>query len=175
MDTVLAGVNSIAVDRVALYLMGLPQQVAPHLSFASRLGMGPADLTQISVVGDPISQRAFNVPNSRPAVLDIPIVNPRFFKPSIGQTTSVRFWFSEQVNRRITVLRLFDDSVAYDLMRTVRPMSTRAAGFETVTWDGRDEGGNLVPGGRYAFHVLASVLRPAIYTANAVGWMYVFE
>ena len=173
MDTVLAGANTLAVDRVALSLMGISQQAVPHLSFASRLGMGPTNLSEISVTGDPLSPRTFNVPNSRPAVLDIPIVTPRFFTPSAGQSTSVRFWYSEPVNRRITVLRLYDDSVAYDLIRTVQPMAARAAGFEVVNWDGRGDDGNLVPTGRYAFHVLASMTRPAIYTANAVGWMYV--
>jgi uncharacterized protein (DUF362 family) len=173
MNTVLAGTNTVAVDRVALYLMGISQNAVPHLTFASRLGMGPADLSGITAIGDPVTPRPFSVPPSMPPALDIPVVVPSSFTPRLGQTCSVRFWYGEPISRQILVVRFYDTTVNFDLIRTVKPQAAQAAGFEIVSWDGRADDGSLAPPGRYAFYVRAAANRPEMYTASAVGWVSV--
>ena len=81
MNTVLAGRNSVAVDRVGMVAMGLSQSQALHLTYAARFGLGPANLDNITVSGDPLESRPFSlemvsplIEYPRPIAEDVPAV-----------------------------------------------------------------------------------------------------
>ncbi len=170
MELVLAGANSVATDRVALYAMGLPQEGVRHLTIAARVGLGPADLSAIEVVGDPISPKALALPFFA-TIIEYPRVFPSIFAPALGQQVTAVTWYYETVVREIHVMELFDDSTEMKVVRTLASRSSRAAGYEAVTWDGRDDGGALVAPGRYAVHVRAFSTRTRARHADGVGWV----
>jgi uncharacterized protein (DUF362 family) len=154
MDTVLAGANALAVDRVALSLMGLPQWAVRHLDYGAAAGLGPLALGDVVITGDAIVPRAFVLPKLPPYV-EYPRVSPASFRPSAGQKTNVGIYYYQQCIRVVDILRLFDDRPAVELIKTLKPYGSRAQGSEFLVWDGRAEDGTLAPPGRYAAHVRA--------------------
>jgi uncharacterized protein (DUF362 family) len=56
LGTVIAGNNPVAVDAVAASLMGFEPMEIGYLRLAQAMGLGVADLSAITVVGDPMSQ-----------------------------------------------------------------------------------------------------------------------
>ena len=171
-DTVVAGRNSVAVDRVGLVAMGLEQWPARHLAYAARFGLGPADLEGITVRGDPLAPRPFALSALAP-VLEYPRVVPGSFNPGSGQRTSALVWYAERCVRALDVLRLHDDRPDADLVRALVSYDYREPGWEVVGWDGRDADGALAPPGRYAVHVRAFSTRSQVRHADAVGWVTV--
>jgi uncharacterized protein (DUF362 family) len=173
MNTVLAGRNSVAVDRVALWAMGLPPAGARHMVYASRTGLGPASVDDVVVSGDPLPTRTFTLSMLSP-VLEHPHVFPAAFNPAAGQRVTAVLWYASRCARTIDVLRLYDDSNAVDHIRTLAPYDYQEPRQESVVWDGRTDDNLVVPPGRYAIHVRAHLpqvqhLRPA----DAVGWITV--
>jgi uncharacterized protein (DUF362 family) len=55
LNTVIAGTDPVAVDAVAAVLMGFPPMEIPYLRQAHALGLGTADLSAITIVGDSLS------------------------------------------------------------------------------------------------------------------------
>jgi hypothetical protein len=71
---------------------------------------------------------------------------PAVFDPSRAESVEVRFHLSQPAEVELT---LFD---ARDLaIRTLRSPSALAVGDHIITWDGRDERGNLVPPEAYTY------------------------
>lgn len=171
MDVVLAGRNAVAVDRAALGVMDIPQNAVRYLSYASRFGLGPADLSSIDIVGDSITPRAFTVP-----VVSPPIEYPRLVPSAIraigGQRIGIAQWYGEPCARRIQIVRLFDENPSIEVVRTVADVGYVPVGTEWAFWDGRDSAGALVPPGQYAVHVRAFSLRGARHS-NASTWVTV--
>lgn len=174
MNTVLAGRNAVAVDRVALAAMEIGQARVRHLAYATRFGLGPADTSQITVAGDTLETRPFVQPPISP-VLEYPRVSPATISPGAGQSASVLLWYADVVVRTLDVLRLSDETPDVQVLRTLVPYAQRAAGFETLTWDGRGDDGALVPPGRYAVHVRAYSMRARVRHADGVGWVTVAD
>lgn len=56
LGTVIAGSDAVAVDAVAASLMGFEPMEIGYLRQAQAMGLGTADLSAITVVGDPMSQ-----------------------------------------------------------------------------------------------------------------------
>jgi len=154
MDTVLAGRNALAVDRVALSLIQLSQRAVRHLDYGARSGLGPLELEEITLAGDSLAPRAFALPRLPPYV-EYPRVYPASFNPSAGQRTTVGVYYCQPCIRTLDILRLYDDHPAVDLIRTLSPYTGKPQGYEFVTWDGRADDGSLAPAGRYAAHVRA--------------------
>jgi uncharacterized protein (DUF362 family) len=173
-NTVLAGRNAVAVDRVGLAAMGIGQASVRHLAYASRLGLGPGDLGQITLAGDPLETHAFALPPISP-VLEYPRVSPATISPAAPQSASILLWYAATVVRTLDVLRLSDETPDVQVVRTLVPYSPRAAGFETLAWDGRGDDGAIVPAGRYAIHVRAYSTRARVRHADAVGWVTVLD
>jgi uncharacterized protein (DUF362 family) len=171
MNTVLAGRNSVAVDRVALQAMTIPQQSVPYLTYAARLGLGPLDLSAIDVYGDPLTQRAFALPIP-PPLIGYPRITPAAFNPSASAATIV-LAYGEATVRQVHIVQCFDDLPATEVRRILVPRSFHDAGFETVTWDGRGDDGLIVPPGRYAVQVRAWSLRTLVRAAAASAWVTV--
>ena len=70
LGTVIAGNDAVAVDAVAASLMGFEPMEIGYLRQAQAMGLGTADLSAITVVGDPMSQlrRRFRRHAHRPAL-----------------------------------------------------------------------------------------------------------
>jgi hypothetical protein len=174
-QTVLAGANAVAVDRVAVHLMGLTQREVKHLSYAARLGMGPAGLSDIELGGDALVPTIFR-PRFTTPIIEYPRPFPEVFDPAAGQSTCLVGWYGEPCIRTVRVLRAYDDDPSVSTVRALAPTATRDPGFELLRWDGRADDGSLVAPGRYAVHVTAGPvngqggLPPPAY---AVGWVEV--
>ncbi len=176
-QTVLAGANALAVDRVACHLMQIPQREVKHFAYATRLGMGPAGLDEIEVYGDALVPLSFQRSATSP-----PIESPRpfraSFEPQAGETTCLLASYAAPCDRVIQVLSASDAVPQVSVVRTIAPSGPRDPGFEIVSWDGRADDGSIVAPGRYAIHVAAdggadgSGLPPPAY---AVGWVEVVE
>ncbi len=150
-NLVLAGSNSVAVDRVALQAMGINPAGVRHLVLAARAGLGPADLAAVTVAGEPLAQRTFAPPPFVAPILEYPCVFPSTFAPALGHSVSALTWYLDPVVRELDVLELNEASPAVRVVRTLAPLAARRAGHELFTWDGRDNDGALVPPGHMPF------------------------
>ena len=172
MDTVLAGLNAVAVDRVGLFAMSIPQTGVRHLYYQSSAGLGPAGLGEIRVVGDALSPRAFVRPQTAP-VVDPPFIFPKMFQPDTGAQANIVHRYSEDCWRRVEVVRLSDDVADVERVRSLAPYGHKAAGLDYLIWDGRDDEGSLVPPGRYAIHITAFSLTAEVRPSDAISWVTV--
>jgi hypothetical protein len=169
MDTVFAGLNPVAVDRVAVSAMQISQKAVQHLTYASRFKLGPSSLSQISIVGDPLVSKPFVMPTI-PPVIEYPRVVPATISLSAGQTAAIYLWYNQKCNRTVEIVRLSDTSTQVDTIRTLIPYGMRQAGTEQTSWGGVDNNGSPVPPGRYAAHVRAYSLITNVRHADAVTW-----
>jgi uncharacterized protein (DUF362 family) len=55
LGTVVAGTDAVAVDAVAASMMGFEPMEIAYLRLANAMGLGVADLSAISIIGDPVS------------------------------------------------------------------------------------------------------------------------
>jgi uncharacterized protein (DUF362 family) len=170
MNVVLAGRNSVAVDRVGVAAMELEQSSVRHLAYASRFGLGPEDMSQVALAGDSLETHPFVRPALSP-VIEYPRVWPGTLAP--GQSAFILLWYAADVVRTLDVLRLSDETADVQTIRTLVPYGARAAGYESLIWDGRGDDGVIVPPGKYAVHVRAYNPRVRLRHADAVGWVAV--
>jgi uncharacterized protein (DUF362 family) len=168
MGLALAGRNAVAVDRVGLAAMQVPQGAVQHLAYATWKGLGPATLAQIEIRG-PLFSKAFQRPIIPPLVW-LPWAQPSTFAPAAGESTTIVFNLDEVADVRCDVLRVRDQSAIVETIRTVADWSQRPAGTVTLPWDGRDDGGSVVPAGTYAIRV-RSRRDPESMFGAAVGWI----
>lgn len=173
MDAVVAGVNPVAVDRVCLQIMSVPQAAPSHLAFAARLGLGPASLDGVQVLGDTVTPRAFTIPPIPPLV-EYPRLDPPSFFPQGGQTATAAYWVSRASAQQVEVVRLSDDSVVVERVRLLQDWVNADAGHQIVNWDGRDDAGEYALPGRYAIRVEADGGQPS-RNAFATGWVEVLS
>ena len=171
MNTVVAGPNSVAVDRVCLEAMEIEQSLAQHLTYAARLGLGPADLSGVQVRGDSLATRAFSLPFFPPQV-EYPQLDRPVFYPAGGQETTARFTVSRSCAYRVAVVRTSDTSIDVEHIRLLRGWTGTQAGSIAVAWDGRDDQGALVAPGLYTVRVEADGGQPA-RNAFATAWVEV--
>jgi uncharacterized protein (DUF362 family) len=172
MNVVLAGANSVAVDRVALQAMQLNPVAVRYLQLASRLGLGPRDLDSVVVAGDPLPQKKFALPPFLAPLIEYPHVYAFRFAPRLGQSIKALVWYLEPVVRELNVLELFEDSPTVRVVRTLSAFENRTEGPEEMVWDGRDDTGTVVPPGRYALHMRArSVSSSIARAADGIGWV----
>jgi uncharacterized protein (DUF362 family) len=173
MDFVAAGRNAVAVDRVALAAMQVNAPWVRYLAYCSGIGLGPADLGTVTLAGDPLPSRAFAMPAASP-VVEYPRVSPSSFTPVADPPVSITVWYGEPVARTLTVQRLSDENPTdVQVVRTLAPLATHAAGFETIAWDGTTDAGGLAAPGRYAVHVEGYSLRAQVRHSDGVGWVTV--
>jgi uncharacterized protein (DUF362 family) len=172
MNTVLAGRNTVAVDRVAMYLMNVPQYAVRYLTYASRYGLGPADLSTVYAVGDAVTPRAFSVPVVSPDI-EYPRVIPSAIRPSAPQEATIALWYGEACTRRVEVARVYNDDPRSDHVRTIADARVVDPGYEWLAWDGRDDAGEIVAPGRYAIRLRADSVKGNVRHSGAVGWVTV--
>jgi flagellar hook assembly protein FlgD len=92
------------------------------------------------------------------------------FSASSGERTLVAYKLAEAAETRLQVLRTTDFPPTLNAVRTLRDWSFRPAGIDSVTWDGRDDAGQLVPPGPYALRAQARTPGESLFCA-CVGWV----
>jgi flagellar hook assembly protein FlgD len=116
----------------------------------------------------PIASYTYTIsagPDVRPSTLPVPgppplditgfSVSPHVLTPNgdwSGESASVRFGLTR---RAVLGVRVVNASTS-NLVRTLLASAERAAGARTMTWDGKNAGGTVVPDGRYRIEVSAS-------------------
>ncbi len=172
MDTVIAGLNACAVDRVSLAAMQIPQHGVKHLDYAASRGMGPMEMSEIDVAGDALAPRAFQLPPV-PPIVEYPRVFPSTFVPTANQSVQIFLWYAQTYVRKLEVLRVHENSTAVELIRTLSPYRGQAAGFERAVWDGRADDGSYAAPGRYMVHAKAFHVSLQGRPGDVVGWVTV--
>ena len=170
MDTVLAGLNAVAVDRIGAELMEVPQAWVRHLTYLSGAGFGPGDVDSITVAGDALTTKPFLKPIP-PPLLDKPFVTPNTINVALGQRATIYQWHYENCWRTVEVIKLTDESPAVEVVRELRPYGQRTPGVEILQWDGRDAGGQPAAPGRYAVHTRSYSLRTQVRHSDSINWI----
>lgn len=174
MGIVIAGRNPVAVDRTGVWAMMLPQLGVQHLTYAARKGLGPSDMSAITVLGDPFLPQPFHWPTDLPPLVQHPRAFPYAFAPGIGQRTRIIYRVPIPCQTLVEIIKTSDLWPEVTIIRTLHDWESRPAGSETVIWDGRDDAGQIVPPARYTARVQAKYSDEG-NVANASGWVRVIQ
>jgi uncharacterized protein (DUF362 family) len=169
-NVVLAGKNSVAVDRTGVNTMQLPQTSVAHLAYATVRGLGPADMSSVQLVGDPIATVPFQ-PAPGPPLVWPPSPVPASFSAASGQQTTIYYQSPAPCFVRLEIVLLNDIKPSITYVRTLRDWTAVPAGIGSVVWDGRDENGNLVPHGTYTARIEGRVTATTSDTSFATNWV----
>ncbi|MGA2579241.1 MAG: DUF362 domain-containing protein [Bryobacteraceae bacterium] len=167
-NVVLAGLNPVAVDRVGLNVMELPQNAVTYLNYAAQAGLGPADTSNVTLLGDTYSPYPF-VPAITPPVLWQPVASPNTISISAGQTTTITYHIRASCYTSAAIIQ--DSDVTPDVMpiRSLHDVIPVAAPGESVTWNGRNAAGVPVAPGTYLALITARVTPSSQLINFAVG------
>ncbi len=171
MDLVVAGSNALAVDRVCLMAMGIPQSWVQHLFYAAAKGLGPAGVESVEIRGDSFTPRTFRRPDI-PPIVDRPRVSPALFRPEAGQQTTITYWVNRRCWTQVEIVLTQETSPEVTRVRLLRDWAIRPAGTDVLAWDGRDDQGELVPPGSYTVRVQATH-GELVRNAFATSWLEV--
>lgn len=171
MDLVMAGSNALAVDRVCLMAMGIPQSWVQHLAYAAAKGLGPADLTSVEVKGDSLTPEVFARPDI-PPIVDRPRVTPARFRPEAGQQVTITYWVNRRCWTQVEIVFTQETSPEVTRVRLLRDWAIRLAGTDVLAWDGQDNQGRMVPPGSYTVRVQATH-GELVRNAFATSWLEV--
>ena len=155
MNLVVSGRNAVAVDRVCLRAMDIPEASVQHLDYAARKRLGPTSLAEVEVAGDALAPRAFVRATAQP-IIEYPQPNPVGIVPSTGQTTQITYSLDAPALTRVEILRTDDRRAAIQIVRTLQSWRQTQAGAQQIVWDGRDASGNILPVGWYVIRVQAT-------------------
>jgi uncharacterized protein (DUF362 family) len=153
MNHVLAGLNPVAVDRIGLELMRLPQNSVMHLNYAAAKGMGPVDASTIGVNGD-MEPRRFAPGPVFPRVWR-PVAEPASFSLKAGRECAISYKVSADCLVRAEIVQDSESEPGIKLVRTLRDWTARPAGPDSLTWNGKAEDGAPVAPGTYLARVQA--------------------
>jgi uncharacterized protein (DUF362 family) len=170
MNTVIAGRNAVAVDRVGLHVMGISQAAIRYLNYMSMAGLGPWNLSGVTLAGDAPVVRRFQQPLTPPS-FDPPRLSAAAFSPGTGGSVSVVMNYPQKCYRTVQILKLDDQNPTVEVVRTIAPGDYRAAGAETLVWDGRRDDTTLAAPGKYAVHASAYELTFRTRHADALSWV----
>ena len=144
-NVIVAGKNALAVDLACIDLMGIARADVQHLEYAYLSGLGPADMSQIELVGDPVTVPEFMLPPVLPAKVWCPRITPAQFSVAGGRCT-VGYKLLQDAQVQVQVLRTSDRPPSQSIVRTLQPWTEIAAGNYSLQWDGRDDSGQpIVP------------------------------
>jgi uncharacterized protein (DUF362 family) len=155
LDLVLAGRNALAVDLVALEAMAISQMSVPHLVYAPSAGLGPADMSEINVVGDPFTPFDF-LPAPTPPIVWRPVATPQSFSPGQGERTTISYNLSAPCWARVEIVRDSDNHPSIQVVRTLQDWTAVPAGTASLHWDGLGDHGRPVTPGIYLTRVRAA-------------------
>jgi uncharacterized protein (DUF362 family) len=156
MDMVVAGNNAVAVDRVCLDATAIPQDGVKHLTYAARKDMGPQDIDEINILGDPFDQIPLEWPSELTPLIEYPRTYPQVFSPTTGQETRIFYQiFPSPCWRRVYIVRSSEFSSEETHIRTVQDWRRLSAGLKIISWDGRDDNGLLAQPASYSVRIEA--------------------
>jgi uncharacterized protein (DUF362 family) len=165
MNLVIAGANQVAVDRVGLEIMQVSQNAVPHLTYAALRGLGPINLTNVSILGDSYKTYPFAPAHTAPIVWR-PGVSPASFSPAAGQKTSIAYGIPTACLTSVSIILDSDTSPGITTVKTIQDWTKRPAGIQTVTWAGDTDAGGIAPPGLYLAQVMSTRDMSAINHAS---------
>lgn len=153
-NTILAGSNALAVDRVAAQQMAVPFERISHLTLAQRIGLGPQSLSQISIRGDALVQTPF-----KQATLILPPTGAPSSDRSIvtapqGATVTYSVPAGNVFFTRLEVISNDFDNPGVQVRRLLADWRQQGPGSYQVFWDGLDDQQNALPPGQYFLRLL---------------------
>ena len=154
-NVALAGLNPVAVDRVALNVMEIPQTSPAYLTYASNAGLGPANTRDVTLLGDTYMPYPF-VRAQTPPYLWQPKAEPGRISISQGQSTGISYRIKTSCYTRAEIIQDSDITPGVVLFRTLHDFTQVAPPGETVTWNGLDDSGTPVKPGTYLVRIQAS-------------------
>jgi len=153
-NVVLAGLNPVAVDRVGLDVMELPQNAVTYLNYAAQAGLGPPDTSSVTLLGDTYTPYPF-VPAITPPVVWRPVATPDTISISAGQVTSIAYRIRTSCYTLAEIAQDSDVSPYMTVIRSLHGFKMVHAPGESVTWNGKTGSGTPVAPGTYLFRVRA--------------------
>jgi len=167
-NVVLAGLNPVAVDRVGLDVMEIPQNAVTYLEYAAQAGLGPPDTSTVTQLGDTYSPYPF-VPAITPPVLWQPVASPNTISISAGQSTTITYHIRASCYTSASIIQDSDVTPNVIPIRSLHDVIPVAAPGESVTWNGRNAAGAPVAPGTYLALITARVTPSSQLINFAVG------
>jgi uncharacterized protein (DUF362 family) len=165
-NVVLAGLNSVAVDRVGLDVMEFSQSAVPHLVYATQSGLGPKDTSTVTLRGDTYVPYAF-VPATTPPIVWAPVPSPATI--SAGQSTSITYNIRKACYTQAEIIQDSDGTPGVVSVRTLHDLALLEPPGESVVWDGLDNSGTPVAPGTYLARVKAQTSASSLLNRYATG------
>lgn len=155
-NVVVAGANSVAVDRVGAEIIGANQEQIAHLATAAYFGLGPSSVSSVTVAGDPL----LPVPFAHPLVFlpptlwpsHSPILTPRGSAGAIGYEVPPGAMYLA----RLEVIADDNANPGVTVKRVVFNWRTVTQGRRTLLWNGKDDEGAPLPPGQYFVRLLTA-------------------
>ena len=154
-NVVLAGLNRLAVDRVGLNVMEIPQTAVTYLNYAAQVGLGPANTTDVTLLGDTYSPYPF-VHAKTPPPLIRPVASPNTISISAGQSTAITYKIKAACYTSAAIIQDSDATPTVVPVRTLQAFTLVSAPGQTITWDGTDDAGAPVAPGTYLAQIQAA-------------------
>jgi uncharacterized protein (DUF362 family) len=153
-NVVLAGLNPVAVDRVGLNVMEIPQNAVAYLGYAAKAGLGPANTKTVTLLGDTYIPYPF-VPAITPPVLFQPAASPDTISISAGQSASIAYAIPASCYTLAQIIQDSDVTPNVVPIRTLHGFKLVSPPGESVTWDGKTGNGTPVAPGTYLARIQA--------------------
>lgn len=147
-NVVLAGLNPVAVDRVGLQVMEIPQKAVIYLGYAAQAGLGPPDTRNVTLLGDTYTPYPF-VPATTPPALWKPVASPGTISISALQSTTISYKIRSSCYASAEIIHDSDAKPGVVLIRTLHDFVPVSAPGESVTWNGLNDAGAPVAPGFY--------------------------
>ena len=167
-NVVLAGLNPVAVDRVGLNVMEIPQNAVTYLSYAAQAGLGPPDTSGVTLLGDTYTPYPF-VPAPTPPVLWRPVASPGTISISAGQSTTITYRIRTSCYTYAEIIQDSDVTPSVVPVRTLHAWARVRAPGESVTWNGQNDAGVPVAPGLYLVRIQAGATPTSQLMNFAVG------
>jgi uncharacterized protein (DUF362 family) len=167
-NVVLAGLNPVAVDRVGLNVMEIPQNAVTYLNYAAQAGLGPPDTRYVTLLGDAYSPYPF-VRAKTPPMLRQPVASPGTISISAGQSTTIAYQIRTSCYTRAEIVQDSDVTPIVVLVRTLHDFVRVPAPGESVTWNGLNDAGAPVAPGTYLARIQARTTPTSDPINYAVG------
>jgi hypothetical protein len=171
-NVVLAGLNPVAVDRVALTVMEIPQNAVTYLNYAAKAGLGPPNTSKVTVLGDAYIPYPFVRAITAP-VLFQPVASPNTISISAGESTSIAYRIKASCYTLAEIIQDSDVTPSLVPVRTLHDFVHVAAPGESITWNGRNDSGAAVAPGTYLARIQAKATPSSTLINYAVGWITV--
>ncbi|HXM45407.1 MAG TPA: DUF362 domain-containing protein [Bryobacteraceae bacterium] len=153
-NVVLAGLNPVAVDRVALNVMEFAQNSVTYLSYASQADLGPPSNNDVTLLGDSYIPYPF-VPATTPPVLWKPTATPATISISAGNSTTIAYAIPAECFTHAEIIQDSDVTPTVVPIRTLHTFKSVKAPGESLVWNGLDNNGDAVAPGTYYAQIQA--------------------